>query len=119
MTTFALGPATHDLTLDPSGNFALHTDTATQTAQDVATSIMLWRGEYVYDRERGVPWRERILGKPIHFALLQSYIAEAAAHIPTVAAVSMTMPQISRDARAATPDITVRTTEGETVNVPV
>lgn len=55
MKTLALRNDTWDLMTDDFGNIAVK-DSNNQIAQDVASSIMVWKNELPFDKERGVSY---------------------------------------------------------------
>lgn len=62
MKTFFLLPETWDLAIDTQGNIAIATDIY-QQAQDIATSCRVFYGDDYYNKEDGIPYLERIMGK--------------------------------------------------------
>ena len=68
MITFGLNDSL-DLEIDSEGNFAIK-EGQEQIAQDVSTSVKMYRGEYVFDVNRGVPY-ENILGERLNQSLIQ------------------------------------------------
>lgn len=87
MTTLALDPLTWDLTLDAGGNIATVSGEAA-TAQDVASALRLYRGEYWYDLSLGIPYFQGILGRFPPLSLIKSYFVRAAMSVPGVTAAT-------------------------------
>lgn len=78
MITFGKGDS-WDIELDDNGNFALK-DGQEQIAQDVATAVKMYKGEYVFDTERGVPFTD-IMGERLNQALIQEFMNKEAKRI--------------------------------------
>lgn len=83
MISLALGK-TWDLTLDGSGNLAV-VDGAARTAQDVAAAVRTFKGECLYDVDRGLPYFARVLGASPSLPLLRQLTADEAGIVPGVA----------------------------------
>lgn len=103
-----------DLQLDDMGNIAT-VEGGLQTAQDVATSCRVWKGELIYDIERGVPYAQEILGQRPNLSLLQSDFENEAKRIEGVASVEVVID--SFDNRKLVPDIRLTLENGEEYNV--
>lgn len=54
---------------------------ANAVAQDMATAVRLFRGEYIYDADAGVPYAS-IMGYTTSLPVLKADIADAAAMVP-------------------------------------
>jgi hypothetical protein len=113
MTSLKLTPD-WDLQLDDMGNIAT-VDGGLQIAQDVATSCRVWKGEAFYDKERGVPYKEEILGQSPNLALLQSDFENEAKRIEGVASVEVVVDSFND--RKLVPDIRITLEDGEEFNV--
>jgi hypothetical protein len=87
VTTLNLSAA-WDLTIDTSGNIAL-APTDQGLAQDAASAIKLFLGEYYFDVTQGVPWLQQILGQAPPLALLKQILAEAAETVPGVSSAQV------------------------------
>lgn len=103
-----------DLTLDDMGNIAT-LEGGIQTAQDVATSCRVWRGEVIYDIDRGVAYKADIMGKRPNLAILQSDFETEAKRIEGVSSVEVAID--SFDDRRLAPDIRITLNDGEQYNV--
>lgn len=103
-----------DLQLDDMGNIAT-VDGGLQVAQDVATSCRVWKGEMIYDTERGVPYKEEILGQRPNLTLLQSDFENEAKRIEGVASVEVVID--SFDERRLVSDIRITLENGEEITV--
>lgn len=79
MTASLLLDATWDLTTDTSNNVAV-IDEPDSLAQDAASAIQTYLGEYYFDTTVGVPWLTQILGvnPPPTLALLKQILVSAA-----------------------------------------
>lgn len=103
-----------DLQLDDMGNIAT-VNGGLQTAQDVATSCRVWKGEALYDKERGVPYKEDIMGQRPNLTLLQSDFETEAKRIEGVAFVEVVIDSFNN--RKLVPDIRITLENGEEFNV--
>ena len=82
-TSFALSPATWDLTLDSTGNLALLTG-PNALAQDVACAISTFLGEMYYDTTQGIPWLSQVFGQQFSPSLVSSLIVAQVLQVPGV-----------------------------------
>ena len=87
-STLMLDPATWDLTLDANGNIAVASEPYS-LAQDAASAIRLFLGEYYWDTTVGVPWLQQILGQAPTLALLKQLLVDAALTVSDVAAAQV------------------------------
>jgi hypothetical protein len=87
--TLLLDTITHDLVIDSFSNIAVCSQPYA-TAQDVGTALRLCLGELWYDTKKGVPFFQKIAGKPLPLALLKSYLEAAAMTVPDVVKASVT-----------------------------
>ena len=71
-----------DLYLGNDGNIATVAGQE-QKSQDVATSVKVWQGEYIFDTTRGLPYN-LVMANPINRSLLQEYIGVEARRIDGV-----------------------------------
>jgi len=69
--------------LDTSGNIAVATEPYA-IAQDVACACRLFTGELWYDKNKGVPYFNEILGHQPPLALVKARLVEAAMTVPGV-----------------------------------
>jgi len=72
-----------NLALDANGHLAL-VDGADRARQRIITSLRLWRGEWPLDTPAGVPYYQRVLGRPLLVAT--AAISAAVRRIPGVRA---------------------------------
>lgn len=103
-----------DLQLDDTGNIAT-VNGGLQTAQDVATSCRVWKGEVLYDTQRGVPYKEEIFGQKANLSLLQADYETEAKRIEGVASVEVMIDGFNN--RELAPDIRITLENGEEYNV--
>lgn len=82
-STILLDPDTWDLVIDAQGNIAV-AQPEYSLAQDVASAIMLFKGELWYDTTKGVPYQSSVLGKRPPIGLLREYFNRAAMTVPGV-----------------------------------
>src|SRR5258708_13820601 len=94
-STLLLDRSSWDLVLDASGNIAVATEPYS-LAQDAASAIKTFSdgganglGECYWDTTLGVPWRTRILGKPVSLPLLKELLVAAAKTVPDVASAQV------------------------------
>lgn len=81
MNTLLLDLTNWDLVLDTGGNIAVASDPYS-VAQDVASAVKLFQGDYWYNTTLGVPYFQQILGKLPPANLIKTLIANAAATVP-------------------------------------
>ncbi len=108
MITFGLNDS-WDLEIDSEGNFALK-EGQEQIAQDVATSVKMYRGEYVFDVNRGVPY-DNLLGERLNNSLIQEYINIEAKRINDVLNTTVIFNELD-NSRTLDYDILISTTNG-------
>lgn len=112
--TMFLNPGTWDLDIDANGNIAM-AGAPYAVAQDAASACRLWKGEAVYNTERGIPYQQSVLGKrPPPQLLIGWYAAEC----ETVPNVSKCVPvlQFGRTSRSLGGQLQLTLTDGTTVN---
>ena len=111
-STFLLNPVTSDWMLDAGGNPAIATGPYA-IAQDAASAVKLFLGEYWFDTTIGTAYYSTTLGKFPSIELLKAQ-AEAAAETTTgVASAVCYITSIQN--RAVTGQIQITTTSGATV----
>lgn len=81
--TLLLDNSTWDLCVDQNGNIAVASEPYAQ-AQDAASSMRTFAGEVWYDRARGIPYPDKVLGHPPSLPLLRSYLENAALLVPGI-----------------------------------
>ena len=86
--TLLLDTVAWDLLLDAQGNIAMATNPYA-LAQDAASQIKLFLGEWWYDTTQGVPYFSQILGQPPSTAVLKAQLARAALTVPGVTAAQV------------------------------
>lgn len=95
MNTLLLDQQRWDLCVDASGNIAMASDPYS-LAQDAASAIRLFRGEYWFDTTQGVPYVASIFGQtPIPLAYIKSQLVAAALTVPEVTAAQVFISGIS------------------------
>jgi hypothetical protein len=85
MDSLLLDVSTWDLCLDVNGNIAV-AKLPYAAAQNAASAIKLFQGEYIYDTTRGVPYFQSILGRRPPLALARAKFVAAALSVPDVVA---------------------------------
>lgn len=83
MKTLLLDTSTWDLCLDADGNIAV-AQLPYAAAQNAASAVKLFQGEYIYDTTKGVPYFSTILGKRPPLALVRAKFVDAALQVPEV-----------------------------------
>lgn len=83
MKTLLLDRTAWDLVIDASGNIAVASEPYA-IAQDVASAIRLFLGELYYDKSKGIPYWEQVLGHLPPMSMLAAYVEKAAKSVPGV-----------------------------------
>lgn len=109
--SLALNVAAWDLQVSPEGNIAI-VDGNYAKLQDVASAVRLFRDELWYDRKRGMPYWEGILGKQPPSNFLKIKVENMAKTIPTVAKARCVITGFA--ARAVTGQILITFVDGTT-----
>ena len=81
MNTLALDLTNWDLFTDASGNIAVVSDPYA-IAQSVASACKVFKGEEWYDTTAGIPYFEKILGKPPSITFIKAQLVNAASSVP-------------------------------------
>ncbi len=87
METLLLDRTTWDLLLDANGDIAKASEPYS-VVQDVASAIKLFKTELWYNKAKGLPYFQDILGQHPSLVFLKSQIERAAKTVPTVKAAS-------------------------------
>lgn len=95
MDTLLLDAGTWDLTVDVSGNIAVARNPYS-TAQDVASEVRVFLGELWYDVNRGVPYRDQILGEMPSPQFLKTKFIDAGLVTPEVDSIVCYLSGITR-----------------------
>jgi hypothetical protein len=112
MSTLLLDRSTWDLLVDANGNIAVAEDPYA-IAQDVASALRLFKGELWYDTTDGVPYWEKILGKPPSVGVIKAAWIQAALSVPGVATAQAFITGFSN--RKLSGQVQVTTTQGQTL----
>jgi len=83
MNTMLLDRTAWDLCIDASGNIAMASD-GYSLAQDAASAIKLFQGEYWYNLSLGIPYFQQILGHSPPINLMKTQFQNAALTVPGV-----------------------------------
>lgn len=83
METLLLSTDDWDLVVDTAGNIAVASDPYAR-AQDAGSEIKLFQSEAIYDKRRGVPYWDEILGKSPPLSLVKAHLVRAAKLAPGV-----------------------------------
>ncbi len=105
--------STWDLTTDSNNNVAVVLE-PDSLAQDAASAIQTYLGEYYFDTTIGVPWRTQVLGvnPPPPLALLKQLLIDAALGVsPDVASAQAFITSFSN--RAISGQVQVVSTSGQ------
>ena len=89
MKSLLLDRTAWDCVLDAAGNWAVCSEPYA-VAQDVACAWKLFRGELWYQKNKGLPYFEEIMGELPPESLLRSYYDDAALAVPLVERVQVT-----------------------------
>ena len=101
-----------DLSVDENGNIAM-VDGGLRIAQDVATSCRVWKGECLLNTERGIPYKEEIMGLQPNMSVLQAYASQEGTRID--GAEIITIKDVTFENRVLKPDIQITTNTGESL----
>ena len=93
-----------DLDLDGSNNLAT-VDGTQAIAQNIATTCRVWRGEYFWDTNFGVPYKN-ILGEQPPLSSLSAYLSECALTVDSVETVSVDLRKDNENIRQVAGTIT-------------
>lgn len=115
MTTLYLDPDSWDLMVDADRCIALAADPYA-TAQSVANSARLWKGEAPFNNDRGIPYQTEVLGKQIPERLLASWYEKEALTVPNVQSANAVL-QFARTSRGVTGQIQCTLNDGTVINV--
>lgn len=88
MQTLLLDRTAWDLCIDSSGNIAVASEPYS-LAQDAASAIRLFHGEYIFDTTIGIPYFEQILGKNLAIGLIRRKQQAAALTVPGVTSANI------------------------------
>ena len=114
MDTLLLNPKTWDLIADASGNIAMASKPYA-LAQDAASAIKLFSGEYWYDTSKGIPYWATTLGQLPPLQLVKSQNVAAALTVPDVASAQCFISAVN--GRQVTGQVQVTDSSGQTVAV--
>lgn len=105
-----IGLENNDLYVDDLGNIGVK-DGLSRLAQDVASSVKVWKGELPRDVERGIDYNDidGIQETLNHDIIEQANLVEGVAEV--------TVDYERRENRVLTPTIYIKSDEGETVEV--
>ena len=93
-----------DLELDGSNNLSVVNGTEA-IAQNIATTCLVWRGEYYWNTNFGVPYKN-ILGQQPPLSSLSAYLSECALSVEDVENVSIDLRKDSGNIRNVAGTIT-------------
>lgn len=111
-STIYLDPDSWDLALTIAGDIAV-ADAPYSIAQDVASSCRLWRGEYIYNTPRGIPYEESVLGQMPPRNIFASWLEREAKTVPSVLTATPILLYNAVD-RSASGQIQIKLTDGTT-----
>lgn len=97
--TLLLDRSQWDLVVDANTNLAVAA-APYALAQDAASAIKLFLGEYYWDTTEGVPWLQQILGQRPSLALVKALLEDAAETVPGVASASVLVSSFTNRALA-------------------
>lgn len=102
-----------DIQLDEFGDFLVCTGKE-QIAQDVASSVRVFRGEDCWDIDRGIPFKSDVLGIAPSQPILEAYMKKEAERIEGVTDCKLLMDVTDRNAAV---ELLIQTEDGELLNV--
>lgn len=111
MKTLLLDQVAWDLVLDVNGDIALASDPYSQ-AQDAASEIRTFRGEVYYAPLRGIPYFDRILGRPLSISYFRAQMVAAALTVPGVVSAVCYLSGVS--GRSLSGQVLITNTDGST-----
>jgi hypothetical protein len=94
-----------DLDLDGYGNLATVSEEAA-IAQNVATTCLVWRGEYYWDTSFGVPYKN-ILGEQPPLSSISAYLSECAKTVDEVNEITIDLKRDNQNIRLLKGNITI------------
>jgi hypothetical protein len=92
--TLLLDRSAWDLCIDASRNIAMAGETYS-LAQDAASAIRLFIGEYWYDTTLGIPYFQNVLGKTPSVNYLKTLFVNAAETVPDVKSATVYLTSIT------------------------
>jgi hypothetical protein len=104
------------LTADSSGNIAL-ADPDLSVAQDVACSILLFKGELYYDTTQGVPYYQTVFKQNYSGSLISNILRQIALQTTNVADAQVNITNFDYTTRKLTGKILITTNSGVSLNV--
>lgn len=105
MNTLLLDTVAWDLCLDAFGNMAVASNPYS-LAQDAASAIRMFQGEYWYDTTKGIPYKTRVLSKTPPIELVKALNVSAALTVPEVVAAQCYISGISNRTLAGQVQVT-------------
>ena len=109
LNTLLLNPLTWDLLLDSNGNIAVAGPPYSQ-AQDAASAIKLFLGEYWFDTTQGIPYFLTTLGQAPPIQLVKAQAVNAALTVPGVVAAQCFISSVTN--RQVTGQVQIVNTQG-------
>lgn len=103
-----LVPIARELALDEAGDLRLTNgdiviiEGPEALAQRIQTRLRLFRGEWVHDQSRGIPWLQDLLDRGVSERTLMQILRRAILATPGVASIVSLDVRIDRTTRAAT-----------------
>lgn len=114
MDTLLLDRTTWDVLTDAAGNIAKASEPYA-IAQDVASAIRLFKTELWYNRKKGIPYFQKILGKQPPLPFFKAQVVKAALSVPEVASARCIIASFSN--RQLTGQVQVIDKTGQSHNV--
>lgn len=102
----------------PASGFSMLTGAAA-VAQDLKARLQFFRGESFLDPSTGVPFFQRLLGKPVSEAAVRNEIRAAIEASPDIARIESITTNFDRGGRALSVAFRAITLDGETVEAAV
>lgn len=114
MNTLLLDRDRWDLVKDAAGNIAVASNPYA-VIQDVSSALRLFRGELYFDADKGLPYLQQILGRPVPLAFIRSQMEDAAAGVADVARARVFFSSVTE--RVLSGQVQIAITDGTTAVV--
>jgi hypothetical protein len=114
MLDLKIDPTTYDLEItEPSGQIATVEDLE-EVRQRVMVALKTHQGEWTFNMDLGLPWREEILTKPVNLEAIDARLRGLVMSVQDVTSVDKLDLTLDRVNRRLTVDLHVNTVFGNT-----
>jgi len=114
-----LNPDCNDLALDEFGNLVFwegEETLANEVAQSIRNRLLMYRGEWFYDLDEGIPYFEEVLRKAPDFSLIDQIFRQAISETPGVQTVTRLRFRLDRVSRCLNIFFDALLDNGESLN---